>query len=734
MKKYNPILKYIFITAATLLLTVGCVQDDNYDEPNLEGYQCVQDFQANVTLSELKKKFAENNPGKAAYVFPEDKTPNDSSDDLYIQGYVTSTDETGNIYKTIYIQDALENPTHGFTISVDLVSSYTRFPQGSKIYVKLNGLAVGTYGNVVQLGVRTGSESGVNAVSRIPEKAVPNIIFRSCTTRGEIKPLIKTLAELATNEDLIGCLVQLPEVEFDSRSLCSNFAPNGQTVDRGIGEKFNASTKKYTSTAVIRNSGYASFANQTLPAGKGKMTGVYSKFNSTTQLYINKVADLDMEGVSADGIDHHFPRLDLLPNNPCKFSDNGLTAKTVVDVKQLAAGLASGGLVQITGDFYVKGQVTANDESANLFKYLYIEDATGGIKVNINKADLYLDSRFKLGKDLMIKLKGLYIRNVNGELQLGSNDSSSTIGYRIKEEDIYQYLYDSNAPARPVVATEKIISQLTMADVGRWIKIKDVEFINGDLGRTYAEGTNTSNRTLEDCFGNKIDLRTSGKATFGIKTAGAIEVAGGKGDIYAVLSVYNNSYQLWITQLTDVRFNNPTRCDGSVYTPLPVIYSDSFGAGGFGADWTTVNKIGPNQFWQSINQGGNGSNYYAYMNGNAGGANNNFANEDWLISKAVSLVGKSKASVTFTSDVRYSGNAIQIFATDNYTGDVDTTTWTPLQATLDTNTSAFGDWVFSGNIDLSAFIGKNVRIAFKYTSTTSAAATWQIDEFKIKGE
>ncbi len=122
------------------------------------------------------------------------------------------------------------------------------------------------------------------------------------------------------------------------------------------------------------------------------------------------------------------------------------------------------------------------------------------------------------------------------------------------------------------------------------------------------------------------------------------------------------------------------------------------------------------------------------MNGNAGGAGNNFANEDWLISKAVSLAGKSKAVVTFTTDVRYAGNALQVYATDNYTGDVATTTWTQLPATLDTNTGAFGDWVSSGNVDLSAFLGKNVRIAFKYTSTTAAAATWEVDDFKIKGQ
>lgn len=740
MKKYNSILKYICIAVASLWITVGCVHDDKYDEPNLDGYACVADFKANVTLSELKKKFTENNPSGAAYVFPADK-PNDPSDDLFIEGYVSSTDETGNIYKTIYIQDALKDPTHGFTISVDMVSSYTRFPQGSKIYVKLNGLAVGTYGGVVQLGVKTGAESTANGVSRIPEKLAPSVILRSCTTRGEITPRVISIADLKANEDLIGCLVQLNNVEFDARALCSNYAPNGETVDKVIGQNWDKLAKVYKNTAVVRNSGYSSFANQYIPAGQGTFKGIFSKFqsgsNTTYQFYINKVTDLDMEGgpLNAEGKDPHFPRQDEIQENPCRFSNANLTAKTIADIKQLGASLPTNGLVlaEITGDFYVKAQVTANDEAGNLFKYLYVEDATGGIKININKTDLFQDARFKVGKDLYIKLKGLYLRNVSGELQLGSNESVSTIGYRIREENIYKHLYDSNEPARTVIASERTISQLTTADVGRWIKIKDLEFINGDLGKTYADGTAVSNRTLEDCSGKTITLRTSGRAVFAGKAASTIEVAGGKGDVYAILSVFNGTYQLWFTKLPDLQLTNP-RCDGSIYTPLPVLYKDDFASGGFNnTEWTAVNKVGPNQFWNTSNQG-NGTNYYAMMNGNAGGAGNNFDNEDWLISKAVSLVGKSKAVVTFTTDVRYAGNALQVFATDNYTGDVTTTTWTPLPAILDTNTGAFGDWISSGNVDLSAFLGKNVRIAFKYTSTTSAASTWEVDDFKIKGQ
>lgn len=712
MKKNNLILSYIFALITALVIT-GCVHDDKYDEPNLDNYQCrTADYYTKPENKYVKWSLHDLKLKNLNEVI---------TDNAYIEGYISSTDETGNVYKTIYIQDAPENPTEGLTISVDMVSTYTRFPQGAKVYIDLKGLAVTAYGSVRQLGQIT------PAGTRMLEKEVPNHIFRDCTIRANIKPKVLTMTEFAANDALVGCLVQLNDVEFDERALCTNFAPNGETVDRTIGQGWNSATQKYASTAIVRNSGYASFANQIVPAGKGKFVGILSRFNSIYQLYINKLSDLDMEGVGADGVDHHFPRVDGKTANPCNFSPDGLTAKTVADVKQLAGNLAPNGLVQITGDFYLKAQIIADDATGNLFKYLYLEDATGGIKININRADLYLEKRFKLGKDLNVKLKGLYIRNVNGELQLGSNDASSAVAYRIKDEEIYKYLFDSNTLAREVVPTERTITQLTKADVGRWIKIKDLQFINSDLGRTYADGTATSNRTLEDCLGNKVTLRTSGRAIFGIKAASSIDVAGGKGDIYAVVSIFNDTYQLWIPQLTDIKFSNP-RCDGSIYTPLPVLYKDEFAAGGFSSDWTTVNVAGA-QVWTTSNQG-NGTNYYAVVNG----VLNNPANEDWLISKTVSLVGKTKAAVSFTTDVRYGGNALQVYATENYTGNPATTTWVALPAILDTNTNAFGDWVNSGNVDLSAFLGKNVRIAFKYTSTPSAAATWEIDDFKIKGQ
>ena len=344
MKKYFSIIRF-FILASVFILT-GCVHDDKYDAPDLSG-NC-QDLKATITL-EAAKSLAQNTT---------------ITTDAVIEGYVSSTDQSGNIYKTIYIQDDPTNPTQGFVLSVDAVSTYSSYPQGAKVYVKLKGLAMGTYGGVKQLGYM---DNGT--FDRIPEKMVPTSILKSCSAKATITPKVMTLADMKTDKDqYIGCLIKVENAEFDAKVLCSTYAPDGYTVDRQINDPTTTAT-----TRVVRNSGYASFANQKLPSGKGDFIGILSKYNSTYQLFINNVSDV--KGMT------NFPRKDGIKADPCGFDSSTAALKTVADVKKLFTGSN----YLIPDNIYIKGKVTANDETGNLYRYIYIEDATGGIRININK-------------------------------------------------------------------------------------------------------------------------------------------------------------------------------------------------------------------------------------------------------------------------------------------------------------------------------------------------------------
>lgn len=676
MKKYSNILKTFF--AVLLLSFMGCVHDDDYAAPDLTDYQC-QDLTTTLTLTQAKALLT-----GTTYTF---------TTDAVISGYVSSSDESGNIYKYLFIQDNYENPTEGLTISVDATSLYTKYPQGSKVYIKLNGLSLGKYGNALQLGYILSD----GTFGRIPESMVSSSIFRSCTEPiRTIVPKVFTLNQLGTaNDKYIGCLVQINNAEFAKKHLCNNYAPSEVTVDRQI----NDATSSVT-TRVVRNSGYASFANQILPSGNGKFVGILSKYNSTYQFYINYTSDLNMTGTRIDGV-----------TATCSPQTDG-TYKTISEIKALHSGTS---MMQITQNYLIKARVTANDETGNHYKYVYVEDATGGIKIKINKTNLYQDDRFIVGKEIIISVKDMYINNVSGEIQLGGIYLGS-FG-NIEDFDMYKYFFRTSSPIISITPTEKTITSLTTSDVGKWIKIKDLEFIDSDLGKAYAV-TTTTNRTLKDCSGNTIILRTSNFATFASR-----EIDGGKGDVIGILSIFNGTYQLWISNLLGADLDN-NRCDGTV--PPTTVFAEDF-SGGLTNNWTAVSVTGA-QVWGTATFGNPAP--CAAISGFASG---NQTNEDWLVSKAINLNGYTKGTLTFESDGRYTGNALEVYATNNYTGNVSTTTWTQLPATFDTNMNAWGPWVSSGSVNLNAFAGGNVYIAFKYTSTTSAASSWELDNVIIKG-
>lgn len=681
MKKYFSIIR-IFILSLTVFLT-SCVQDDVYSTPDLQG-KC-QTLTPTKTIAEVKKAY-ENNSATI-------------TDDIIIEGYVSSSDESGNVYKTIYLQDAPENPTQGLVVSVDAVSTYTSYPQGSKVYIKLKGLAFGRYGNVLQVGYNNIDPiTNTPTFGRIPEKLVANHLVRSCASKVKIVPKVITLASLtntSTVDPLIGALVQINNAEFPINLLCNIYAPNGLTVNRQI---VDPTMTTPINSRVVRNSGYASFAADQLPSGNGTFIGILSKFNSDYQFFINRVSDLNMKGARLDG---------TTPS--CTFNTTGKTMKTVAEVK----AYFSGTLAQIPDNAYLKAQVTANDKTGNLFKYIYVEDKTGGIRVNIDMASLYADPRFFVGKQVLINLKDLYVGSVNTEVQLGGFFNGN-VG-RVLANDVYKHFFQTN-DFTEVVATEKTITGLTDGDVGRWIKIKDLQFINDDLGESYAGGSNTS-RTLEDCSGAKISLTTSSFANFASR-----QIDSGKGDLYGVLTKANGKYEVWITNPLGADFDG-NRCDGS---PVPVfenIFNEDF-SGALTNNWTAVSVLGA-AVW-NIQQFGNPK-PCVVMSGNG--------NEDWLISKPITLAGYKNYYLSFETDGRASvqSDQLEVYVTDNYTGSLDPKNWTKLNPILDSDMTKFAPFVNSGKLDISNFAGKNVVVAFKYTSTATASATWELDNVKVRG-
>lgn len=113
------------------------------------------------------------------------------------------------------------------------------------------------------------------------------------------------------------------------------------------------------------------------------------------------------------------------------------------------------------------------------------------------------------------------------------------------------------------------------------------------------------------------------------------------------------------------------------------------------------------------------------------------ASESWVISPSIDLSDATAPKLTFEHALNYvTSNKLTeqtLWVSTNYTeGAPSTATWT--QLTIPTWPSG-SDWTFvsSGAIDLSAYTANsNVRLAFKYASTTAGAATWRFKNLVVK--
>lgn len=250
----------------------GCIK--KFDQP--EAYTG-SNIQANLSIRALSELHI---PGNAEKLL----------DDWIITGIVTANDATDNFYKTIVIQDS----TAAITIRMDGFGLSADFPLGKRIFVRLNGLWLGEYGGMLQLG---------GAVDRTdpayPELLpIPTPLFAKYFIHGIIEkmpdPLLVHFDELKNT--MQSRLITIDSVELVPGDTAKPFADvvNRATVNHTL--RFCNGGSLY-----LRTSGFASFAAVKTPRGNGKITGIYSTFGSQKQIIIRDTSDVKMNGGRCSG-------------------------------------------------------------------------------------------------------------------------------------------------------------------------------------------------------------------------------------------------------------------------------------------------------------------------------------------------------------------------------------------------------------------------------------------------
>ncbi|MBL7104133.1 MAG: choice-of-anchor J domain-containing protein, partial [Bacteroidales bacterium] len=195
----------------------------------------------------------------------------------------------------------------------------------------------------------------------------------------------------------------------------------------------------------------------------------------------------------------------------------------------------------------------------------------------------------------------------------------------------------------------------------------------------------------------------------------------------------NTTYYFTIYPYTNSGSNIDFKTDGTapaanaITSDLTIIEFENFDVSW--GNWTTISVVGE-QVWDRDNNYGLNNTPCARMNGYAGGP---VENDDWLISPAMDFDNYDNETLVFYNAKNYDGPDMECKISTDYNGGGDpySATWTTLSYIM---TPGSWEWTFSGEIDISGFNGSAVYVAFQYTSTSSEAATWEVDDISITGE
>lgn len=271
----------------TILLFSGCV-NDTYDTPQFG--DCVNPgLTKTKTIADIYA-VAKNPVTDPSTGIP--NTPTYTTDDI-IEGYVVSSDEGGNFYKSFYVQAV--DGSKGYNLSVDEVNLYAKnFQPGKKVFLKLKGLA---YANPTSYGVGLifgAAPTEQYAVDRLPTLEYPKHLIASCDAVSEDAIVNKiTLSQVA--DAYLNTLVEIDNVQFTDEAA-------GGTYDSNREDEYDSSIyiTDGAKTLTIRTSRFANFAGYKVPTGKGKIRGVLTKYNSTFQIIMRTERDANMPNPRVD--------------------------------------------------------------------------------------------------------------------------------------------------------------------------------------------------------------------------------------------------------------------------------------------------------------------------------------------------------------------------------------------------------------------------------------------------
>ena len=413
--------KTLLYIASLLIASAGFVScDDDFERFPMQLPEAT--WQANTTISELKL----NNWSSDDRNYANEIGLTESGEHIIIKGRVTTSDQSGNIYKNFVIDDG----TGALTVSVNMKNIYQSYLRGQEVVIDATGLFIGKYNGMLQLGSKLWYESGsVWETSYMEEDVLKaHAQQNGLSNVSEIDTMVVTIPQLNeyknNKEEFVGMvsrLVKLENVRWEDggKEFAGTANANRYVIDEA-GNKI-----------LFRNSAYSDFSYDLLPYANGDVIGILGVYGTDWQLSLIDAAGLQNFDPNAGPEDvpgyGRFQKVTTVTS--------GKKYLLVADVNKMAQPIASN---KNYGYFYVTdvtaqedGTIIENESNA----FTFTESGNG---FTITQAD-----------DRFIYLTGTF--------------ASFQIGAEVPEAD-------AAATVWTVAAQEDGTVKITNASLGKWIQ------------------------------------------------------------------------------------------------------------------------------------------------------------------------------------------------------------------------------------------------------------------------
>jgi len=261
--KTNKFLIVLSVLTIFIFFT-SCVEDNDFSTPDTTVVNPNIDASKVTTFKAVVARYEASNDAIALFT--------DDEDDIYITGYVVSSDQAGNFFEELTIQNKIddssteENPRLGFNIPINVRSLFNTYEVGRKVFIKLNGLAVGISHGVFTIGKPNGNNI---------EQIQPTELLKFITRDPEVATITpKTVAIGDLTEQDENTLIQFEDIQFIKNDLGLTFAGEANDSFDGFRTLESCSDDGFIQ---LQTSTFADFKSLVIPSTRGSITGVFTR-------------------------------------------------------------------------------------------------------------------------------------------------------------------------------------------------------------------------------------------------------------------------------------------------------------------------------------------------------------------------------------------------------------------------------------------------------------------------